>query len=415
MAMTFDEAVAFVTGPGGPLELREQDVLGQPLPVFAVTPPSLRSLWDTLRARPDDVYLVYEDERWTFPEVVARIDALAHALVHQLGVRKGDRVAIGMRNYPEWVVAFGAISSIGAVVVSLNAWWTGPEMEFGLTDSGATVLVSDRQRVDRIGGRIVDLGVRGLAVRAEGDLPAGWEHLGDVVVPGSPMPEVAIDPDDDATILYTSGTTGKPKGAVSTHRAVLSGLLGFACRNVVEAMRRDAPEGEQPTTPATCFILAVPLFHVTGCIPVMLGSALGGNRLVIMHKWDPERALELIERERVTNFIGVPTMAQDLLASPDFATRDTSSLQNVGGGGAPMPPELVHRIEGNFHGARPQLGYGMTETNAYGPGNTGDDYIRKPASTGPRRPDHAGEGARPVGRRAARPARSARSASAAPT
>ena len=380
MPMTFDEAVAFVTGPGGPLELRDEEVLGRTLPVFAITPPSLRSLWDTLRTRPDEPFLVYEDERWTFPRFVAEMDALGHALVERFGVEPGDRVAIGMRNYPEWVVAFGAITSVGAVAVSLNAWWTGPEIEYGLTDSGATVLVADRQRAERIGDGVVDLGVRGIAVRADGELPAGWEHLADVVEPGASLPEVGIDPDDDATILYTSGTTGHPKGAVSTHRAVMSGLLGFACRNVVESLRKE-PSGEESPHP-TCFVLAVPLFHVTGCIPVMLGSALGGNKLVIMHKWDPERALELIERERVTNFIGVPTMSQDLLASPSFATRDTSSLVNVGGGGAPMAPDLVRRIDSSFGGARPQLGYGMTETNAYGPGNTGDDYVRKPASTG---------------------------------
>lgn len=380
MAMTFDEAVAFVTGPGGPLEIVETEVAGRTQKVFAAGPPTLRAAWDTLRAR-EGVYMVYEDETWTFAELMSRVDALGTALVEHHGVTPGDRVAIAMRNYPEWVAAFAAITSVGGVAVSLNAWWTGPELEFGLTDSGSKVVVLDETRLNRVGDRLAELGVAGIAVRTPADavLPAGVDRFDDIVVEGTPLPDVAVDPEDDATILYTSGTTGHPKGAVSTHRAVLTGLLGFACRAVVEMLRKEPGE---PHPWPTSFILVVPLFHVTGCIPVMLGSAVAGNKLVMLHKWDAARALELIERERVTNFVGVPTMAADLLACPDMATRDTSSLTNVGGGGAPMAPELVRRIEGSFGTARPQLGYGMTETNAYGPGNTGDDYLRKPASTG---------------------------------
>jgi long-chain acyl-CoA synthetase len=131
-----------------------------------------------------------------------------------------------------------------------------------------------------------------------------------------------------------------------------------------------------------CFILVVPLFHVTGCVPVMLSCFAAGYKLVMMHKWDPARALALIERERVTNFVGVPTQSFDLVECPAFAKHDTSSLVNVGGGGAPAPPELVRRVDRSFATARPNIGYGMTETNAYGPGNTGDDYLRKPTSCG---------------------------------
>ena len=223
-------------------------------------------------------------------------------------------------------------------------------------------------------------------VRGEGPLPAGCRHLDDVLVPGAPLPDVTIDPDDDATILYTSGTTGHPKGAVSTHRAVLSALMAYACRSVVEALRVDPPPAGSPAppdAPPTTFILVVPLFHVTGCVPVMLGSVLGGARLVMMHKWVAGRALELIERERVTNFVGVPTMAADLLSHPDLERYDLSSLGALGGGGAPMAPELVRRIDTTLGGAtRPQLGYGMTETSGYGPGNVGRDYLERPSSTG---------------------------------
>jgi long-chain acyl-CoA synthetase len=213
-------------------------------------------------------------------------------------------------------------------------------------------------------------------------LPSGVDRLDDVLVEGAPLPDVDVGPHDDAMILYTSGTTGDPKGAVSTHRAVMSALTAFACRSVVNAVMKGPERSDAPKPYPTAFILVVPLFHVTGLVPVMLGAVLGGSKLVMMYKWNPERALELIERERVTTFVGVPTMSWDLLESPDFASRDTSSLVSVGGGGAPAPPELVRRIDKSFSRGRPSIGYGMTETNAYGPQNIGDDYVRKPTSAG---------------------------------
>jgi long-chain acyl-CoA synthetase len=219
-----------------------------------------------------------------------------------------------------------------------------------------------------------------VAVRVEGALPARAARWEDVVVPGTPLPQIDLHPDMDATILYTSGTTGHPKGAVSTHRAVLSALVAFACRTAVAAAMGGGAPKDHPYPPA--FILVVPLFHVTGCVAVMLSCFAAGYKLVMMHKWEPARALELIERERVTQFVGVPTQSWDLLECPDFARRDTSSLTSVGGGGAPAPPELVRRVDRSFAAARPGIGYGMTETNAYGPGNAGDDYLRKPTSCG---------------------------------
>jgi len=375
--MDYAEAVALVTAPGQPLEIGRTTVRGVEVNAFVHAPPTLRELLSTRRAPApgsDDVFLVYEDGRWTFGEVAAHVDALAHQLVHDLGVARGDRVAIGMRNYPEWVVSFAAIVSVGAVSVSLNAWWTEDELDFALEDCGATVLVADRERVERSRATCARLGIRTIGVRGAS---------GEGVIPWAPplgaaMPEVRVEPDDDATILYTSGTTGRPKGAVSTHRAVVQSLMAFACRSAVEAVR-NPPPGPPPNPPA--FILIVPLFHVTGCVPVMLSCFAGGLKLVVMYKWDPLRALQLIERERVTNFVGVPTQSWDLLECPEFGRYDTSSLVSIGGGGAPAPPELVKRVERSFRG-RPNIGYGMTETNAYGPGNTGDDYVSHPTSTG---------------------------------
>ncbi len=379
MSLSYEEAVAQVTGPGSRYEITEAEVMGHRLPVFAHTPPSMRALFAAARERGDDVFLVYEDERWTFTDVMAEVDALGYALVHHFGVVKGDRVGIALRNYPEWIVAFAAITSIGAVAVTYNAWWTEEEFDYGLRDSGTTVLIADQERVARVAPLLADDGVQVLAVRTPGPTPAGVVHWEDVVERGHALPEVDIDLDDDATILYTSGTTGHPKGAVSTHRAVMSALMAFGCAAAVNTTRKGpAPEHPYPTS----FILVVPLFHVTGCVPVMLSCFAGGTKLVMMYKWNPDRALELIERERVTNFVGVPTMSWDLLESPDFASRDTSSLVQVGGGGAPAPPELVRRIDSSFSKGRPNIGYGMTETNAYGPGNSGDDYMRKPTSTG---------------------------------
>ena len=379
--LSFEQATVAATAPGERFETTTIDLDGRETTVFANAPDTLRQWWASARERPDDIYPVYEDESWTFGEVMACVDGLAHALVHDLGIEKGDRVAIGMRNYPEWICGIAAITSVGAISVSLNSWWTQDEMDFALRDSGTSVLLADMERVERAAKTMADAGMQALVVRAgDGDLPAGARHFDDVVDRTMPMPDVEVEPDDDATILYTSGTTGRPKGAVSTHRAIVQALFGFACRGAIERLRTP-PVVESDDIPP-CFILIVPLFHVTGCVPVMMSTFAAGAKLVIMYKWDPERALELIERERVTNLVGVPTMSWDLLESPDFERRDTSSLRSVGGGGAPAPPELVKRVETAFAKGRPSIGYGMTETNAYGPQNSGDDYVSHPRSTG---------------------------------
>ncbi len=307
------------------------------------------------------------------------VDALGAALVEHYGVQKGDRVAIGMRNYPEWVISWAAIVSIGAISVSLNAWWTEDELDFALEDSGTKILIADVERA-KVAGKSADrLGCRVVVVR--GDVE-GCERYDDVVVLGAAPPLVEIAPDDDATILYTSGTTGRPKGAVSTHRAIGNSITGFAARAAVERLRYPGSGRNDPGGDPLSFILIVPLFHVTGGVPVMLTCFGSGLKLVMMHKWEPVRALELIERERITNFVGVPTQSWDLMESPRFADFDTSSLLSVGGGGAPAPPKLVNRVATGFKKAAPGIGYGMTETNAYGPGNSGKDYVEHPSSTG---------------------------------
>ncbi len=381
MTLSYEEASAQITAPGERYETHEVVVHGITYTAFKGAPSSLKELADLTRLYGDTEYLVYEDERYTYADVYARADGIAAALVNDYGVQKGDRVAIAMRNYPEWIITYLGALSIGAVVVSMNAWWTADEMAYGLEDSGAKVLVADLERVERSRDAAASLGLRTIGVRLdEEEVPPGVERWEDVVVVGATRPEVEVGPDDDATILYTSGTTGRPKGAVSTHRAIVQALMGFGCKTSIDSLRR--PEEAAGRTGAPVFILIVPLFHVTGNVPVFLGSLASGLKLVIMHKWDPGQALQLIERERVTNFIGVPTQSWDLLEHPDFEKYDTSTLTSVGGGGAPAPPQLVGRVGSSFKTAKPNIGYGMTETNAYGPGNSGADYESHPTSTG---------------------------------
>lgn len=382
MSITHEEALAQVTGPGQVFEVVEGDVGGSPVRMFKHTPPNLGALFAGARGD-GDTFIVYEDERWTFDEVMTHADALAHALVHEYGIAKGDRVGIAMRNLPEWIVSFAAILMVGGISVSLNAWWTEAELDYAIEDSELSLLIADPERIERAHGPAHSRGVPMIEVRGDRlePNPTGVRRYDEVVVLGNPCPAVDVDADADATILYTSGTTGFPKGAVSTHRAVLNGLMGFWCNSTLMQARKGvdplAGSGFPP-----CFILIVPLFHVTGCVPVMLSSFGMKFKLVMMHRWDPDTALRLIESERVTTFVGVPTQSWDLMESPSFSKYDTSSLASIGGGGAPAPAKLVDRVEKGFSKGRPNIGYGMTETNAFGPGNTGDDYVTHPTSTG---------------------------------
>ena len=381
MPKSFAEAIAAVSAAGQPFEVVEVEVDGVAQRAFRHAPENLKQLFDTARGV-DATFIVYEGEEWTFNDVMVEVDALAHALVHHFDIRPGDRVGIAMRNLPEWVVAFAAILSIGAVSVSLNAWWVEDEIAYALEDSKASLLIADAERTDRAESPCARAGVRLLGVRLpEGRrLSPGMERWRDVVERGATMPDVTIGADMDATILYTSGTTGFPKGAVSTHRAICQSIMAFTSRAAIDDLRREGPAAASSYPP--CFILIVPLFHVTGCIPVMMSCFSWHFKLVMMQRWEPERALQLIEQHRVTAFVGVPTQSWDLVECPRFADYDTSSLNSVGGGGAPAPPALVSRVERSFSRGRPNLGYGMTETNAYGPGNNGDDYVTHPTSTG---------------------------------
>ena len=367
---------------GQVFELETVSVHGNPLRVFKNAPRTLGEVWLTAAKRGDIPYLIFDDVVTTFTEADKQVRSLAAWLQAQ-GIQPGDRVAVGMRNYPEWVIAYWATQCIGAVLVSLNAWWVTDELKYALSDSGARAVVVDGERQDRLSNEVLkDLGIH-IAVVARGEVRQGWAMWHEVSANAKPdIRDVNMDTDDIATILYTSGTTGRPKGAVSTHRAILSSIMAFSARNTIFQMSgtklKDVDGPEVPTS----FILIVPLFHVTGCVPVMLSCFVAGLKLAIMYKWDPEKALEMIEREQITNFVGVPTQSWDLVNSPAFEKYDTSSLRAVGGGGAPSPTSLVGKVNDKVKNGNPQLGYGMTETNAFGPAITGSDYLSHPTSTG---------------------------------
>ena len=376
---TYEEALAAVTGPGQIFEITDPPGPSQSPRRYANAPATMKTFFDQLRGD-DRVFIVYEGEEWSYNRVKDEIDALGATLVQRYGIGVGDRVGIAMRNLPEWIVAFGAILSVGAVSVSLNAWWTQDELDYAIADCDPRLVLVDGQRVERIAPSAQRTGIPVIVARADGaELPAGMEHWHDVVVAGAELPEVDFDGSNDATILYTSGTTGQPKGAVSTHDALSQAVIAFAADSSIYDLVR-GPRASSGLTP--CFILVVPLFHVTGCVPVMMSCVAWHFRLVIMYRWDPEQALELIQRHQVTRFVGVPTQVWDLMESPRFGDFDTSSLSLVGGGGAPAPPALVARVGRSFARGLPSLGYGMTETNAYGPGNVGAEYESHPTSTG---------------------------------
>lgn len=386
--LSFADAVAQLTAPGQMFEMEQIEVRGVSMRAWKTAPPSLRSVLDLSLGYGDADFIVYEDERTSYAQHYRIAATLAHRLRDDLGVQKGDRVAIAMRNLPEWIMAFWGAVAAGAVVVPLNAWWTGGELAYGLSDSGATVAFVDAERAERLRPHragleqlrtVVTAGSRGDAAQDPG--PSFAELLGDVADDAVP-PAVELLPDDDATIFYTSGTTGKPKGAVGTHRNTCTNLMNILFNHMMGQLRWEGDAGAAENAAQRCYLLNVPLFHATGCHAALITNTAVGTKLVLMHHFDPERALELIEREKVTIFGGVPTVVMRILDSPDFARRDVSSVKSVSYGGAPAPTELVRRINEAFSTGQAGNGYGLTETSAATAMNSGADYTRKPDSVG---------------------------------
>ena len=393
-AMSIAEAHRLLTAPGSPFETDEAVIRGVRTRVWKNTPPTLRDLFVLGRAHGDKTFLVYEDDRATF-ETFSRAALAIAAELAKRGVRKGDRVALIMRNLTEWPAIFFGAAIVGAIVTPLNAWWTGPELEYGLVDSGAKVAFVDAERLERIAEHLVNCpDLKTVYVsRYQDELPHPIvRRLEDVLgkvhdwgkLPAGELPSAALEPDDDATILYTSGTTGKPKGALGTHRNMLTNIFSSASAAARNFLRRGEPvPAPDPGLPQRSSLLSVPFFHATGCFAVMGPSLYAGAKLVLMRKWDPELAMQLIEREKISSAGGVPTIAWQLIEHPARSKYDLSSLESVAYGGAPSAPELVRKIVETFPKSLPGNGWGMTETSATCTTHSAEDYEHRPDSCGP--------------------------------
>ena len=394
-AMSIEQAHALLTQPGTLLEIAEAEVRGVKMKVWKAAPPTLHDIFALAAMFSARDHLVFEDERATIGAMRAAAAKLARQLIAD-GVQPGDRVAIIVRNLPEWPVAFWAGVLAGAIVTPLNAWWTGSELEYGLADSGASALIVDAERYERVREHLPNCpDIRRIYVsrlKEETADPAvarlerviggtnDWANL---------PPLLSLEdfpkrgPDDDVTIFYTSGTTGKPKGAVTSHRNIISNIWNGAAAQARAFLRRgEAPPQPDPSLPQKSFLVSVPFFHATGCFAVMIPALMRGDKLVMQRRFDPDAALPLIEKERITHFGGVPTIAWQIIEHPRAGEYDLSSVEGVAYGGAPAAPELVKRIKARFPKSTPSQGWGMTETSATAVSNVAEDYERKPSSTG---------------------------------
>ncbi len=393
--MSIAQSNALMTAPGARFELEDRIINGVPLRIYKNAPQTLREVvlnsvnWDQRE------FLVYQGERVTFAAHYKAVAHLAAKLRDDFGVRKGDRVAVVMRNYPQWAVGFFAALVIGAIATPLNSWWTGEELEYGLADSGAKVAIVDPEKLERIREHLPKLSqlkhvivARGGEDEADPRIVSLESLIGSAKswasLPASPMPDADISADDDATIMYTSGTTGKPKGALATHRGIISNVFnGMACqarhfvRQGLPVPPRD-PKVDPPRVP----LLAIPFFHATGAFSNLVPAIINADKIVTMYKWDPGEALEIIQNERITTIGGVPAIAWQVLEHPDRDKYDLSSIQFVAYGGAPSAPELVATIKRKFPNGLASNGWGMTETCAASCVNFGKDYELRPASCG---------------------------------
>ncbi|WP_051051405.1 class I adenylate-forming enzyme family protein [Pacificimonas flava] len=380
------EVEAILCAPGAKFEMETVRIRGVQTRVWKNAPATFADLVRHARTHGERPFVILDDERVSY-EAWFRATAHLAAAMLDMGISKGDRVALIMRNLPEWPVVYFAAVSIGAIIVPLNAWWTGAELAYGIEDSGASLLVADCERLDRLQGHekalsgvetlLCTRGTSPLATGALSDIigePRDWSALAD-----RDLPTVESEPDDRATIFYTSGTTGAPKGAIGTQRSTLTNILSSGYSAARAALRRgEVPPEPQPRTMLT----VIPLFHVTACNATLMGALQSGSTMVFMPKWDALEAMRIIEREKVQMTGGVPTIAWQLLEHPDREKYDLSSLETIAYGGAPSAPELVQKIYQVF-GALPGNGWGMTETSATVTSHSAEDYLNRPTSCGP--------------------------------
>jgi steroid-24-oyl-CoA synthetase len=396
-AMSIAQAHAMLTAPGTMLEVGEETIRGVKLKVWKNAPPTLNAIFDLAAAFAPRDHLVLDDERATIAGFRAAAITFGRRLIDD-GVKPGDRVAIIMRNLPEWPVAFWGAVLAGAIVTPLNAWWTGPELEYGLRNSGASIAVMDIERYERVREHLDKCpDIKKVYVSRAGEELAdpevnrlesvigktnSWSNL-IAAAGGGEDPFPPRQPDDDVGLFYTSGTTGASKGAVVTHRNIISNMFNSASAQARAFLRRgEAPPAPDPSAPQKAFLLSVPFFHATGCFAVMIPAFMAGHKIVLQRRWDCDAALEIMQRERITHFGGVPTIAWQVLENPRLDQYDLSSVESVAYGGAPAAPELVKRLKEKFPKSTAGQGWGTTETSATAVSNTAEDYERKPASTG---------------------------------
>lgn len=377
-----EATVEVLTGEGEPFAVADIELDGETYPCFQYMPPSLREVYALSLKNGEQDFLVYKDERTSFVGAYKNMCALAAGMSARYNIQQGDKIVIAMRNYPEWIWAFMAITALGAIVVPLNAWWTGEELAYAIENCGAKLVICDEVRAERLQPHQDDLGIELILARCSGDGLHYDCHIDDLYdrSVGAVPPSVAITPEDDAIIFYTSGSTDYPKGVLSSHRGVMStifnwGVLATAIRVILEK------KGENSDYPPAN-MLTTPLFHVTACHSMFLLSFVAGRKVVMIDKWDAGHVLSLIEKERITSFNGVPTMSMDMMLHPDFDKYDLSSLEDVSAGGAARPAEQVKLINQHFGLAAPAIGYGLTETNAMGALNSRQAYLDRPTSVG---------------------------------
>jgi acyl-CoA synthetase (AMP-forming)/AMP-acid ligase II len=368
-----------------PLAIHKTTINGIEYDVFSKVPNNLGDLFNLGLDCPDLPFLVYQDERYSFAETITMARQLARVISETYKIAKGERVAICARNSPQWCIAYMACTMIGAVAVPMNSWWRGQELDYGLRDSGSKLLFTDPDRLAQIEPYLEGLQLDCVIINpgAETDYPDFYGLLEGVApLTDGELATSRVEPEDNATIMYTSGSTGMSKGVLSSHRSIISALYTWKfVKEITEILR---PELVDANPEFQAAILAnVPLFHVTGSHAQFLACFLYQRKFVMMYKWDAQQALELIESERISVLHGVPTMAWEVMQSDQFAHTDLRSLRSVQSGGAARPPEHLNLMVKKFPAkAIPGLGYGLTETNAIGAIISGKFYLARPSSTG---------------------------------
>lgn len=383
-AMTPEDAVRHVVSTDPTFAVEEVEVRGVTVKAFKNIPASVPGLLAAGWEQHGDgalEYLAYEDETYTYAEFAASVYRMAHAMQDELGLRQGDRVAVAMRNYPELLMLVLAISSFGGVVVFVNAWWTTEELDYALRDSEAKVVFADGPRLKRLMPLRDTLGLTLIGVRdGEGQTALDFSTLRGAAK-SDQAPEVSIDTDDDFAVMYSSGTTGHPKGVVQTHRGAVNAVFSWLMQSVVAPLV-DPPEPDAPEPPRPSALVVTPLFHVTATHPVFLLSLPAGAKITLMHKWDAEEAVRLIRDNSITRLLGVPTQSADLMEAAKRMGETLPSLDYIGAGGAKRPAAQVAQLAETFPNAGVATGWGMTETNALGIGMIGDDYKARPDAAG---------------------------------